>query len=59
MESAMRTWETAAREAGWTIFIDLPSRTEFRNPNLEDDFVTDRKGEIAWRELCEFVGIVR
>jgi hypothetical protein len=59
MESAMRTWEAAAREAGWTIFMDLPSRTEFRHSNSDADYVTDTKGEAAWRELCELAGITR
>ena len=55
----MKTWEQAATENGWRIFIDLPTRTEFRHPNREDDYVTDAKGEAAWRELCEFMGINR
>lgn len=55
----MRTWEAAAREAGWTIFIDLPSRMEFRHNTRDADYVTDSKGEVAWRELCEMDGIKR
>ena len=45
----MRTWQEAAEAAGWRVFIDLPSRTEFRHPDREDDFMTDSKGEAAWR----------
>jgi hypothetical protein len=59
METAMQTWEEAARSAGWSIFIDLPSRTEFRHLEEEDDFVTDLKGEAAWKELCDFMRIAR
>jgi len=55
----MRTWQEAAEAAGWRVFIDLPSRTEFRHPDREDDFMTDAKGEAAWRELCEFMCINR
>ena len=55
----MQTWEEAARAAGWSIFIDLPSRTEFRHVEREDDFVTDFKGEAAWKELCNFMRITR
>lgn len=55
----MQTWEEAGKMQGWKIFIDLPTRTEFRNDNREDDFVTDSKGEAAWQELCEYMGIHR
>ena len=55
----MQTWEEAAKAQGWKVFIDLPTRTEFRNDTREDDFVTDAKCEVAWQELCEFMGIRR
>jgi len=55
----MQTWEEAAQAEGWKVFIDLPSRTEFRHDTLDNDYVTDRKGEAAWKELCEFIGIRR
>lgn len=53
----MQTWKEAAEAAGWKLFIDLPTRTEFRHTTRDADFVTDEKGEAAWKALCEIAGI--
>ena len=53
----MRTWEEAAKANGWKLFIDLPTRTEFRHSSRDEDYMTDLKGEAAWKELCELEGI--